>query len=116
MKAGETVRKYIEEAGKRHGLTFEEANELMREAFIMSREIMELPWMPSFTVPGWGKYSSTVGFFRGSILRAIRAKRLGTVSYEAAASLVTRYYPLYKMKWESHLEEKNKKNGRKRKS
>lgn len=116
MKAGETIREYIAKAGERHGLTFEEAHDLVKEAFIISREIMTLPWLPGFTMPGWGRYTANAGFFRGSILRIIRAKKLGYISYDAAREVVQRYWPLYKMKWEIQLEEQKKKNGRKRKS
>jgi hypothetical protein len=82
------------------------------------REIMALPGMPGFTVPGWGKYWAGVGFFRSMIIRMIRRYRDGKMTREAIVKVVSEYYPLYKMKWKTTIggTKKRRKNARKRNS
>jgi hypothetical protein len=117
MRSKDRVDSYIKEAAEANGFTEKEAQELIRESFYIMREIMALPGMPGFTVPGWGKYWAGVGFFRSMIIRMIRRYRDGKMTREAIVKVVSEYYPLYKMKWKLQLEEQKKKeNARKRNS
>lgn len=110
MNSKERVDSYIKEAADSIGMSQEDAKELIREAFFIMREIMALPTMPGFTVPGWGKYSVGHGFFRSTMLRMIKAYRKGAISREAAVKVVQLYHPMYKIKWEQYLEHLKKKD------
>jgi len=117
MKGSDLIKLRVKEAAEKHGLTYEEADELLREAFFLQREIMNLSWIPNFTIPGWGRFTLEPGTLRGRIIRTCKAVRAGKLSREAAKDIIGRYYPLYKVKWEHYLEDKKKReNGSRKKS